>query len=45
MVLDRFLVCGLGSLGQHCVIALREFGVQVIAIEKQITIEADWEID
>lgn len=34
MVLDTFLVCGLGSLGQHCVIALKEFGVKVIAIEK-----------
>jgi Trk K+ transport system NAD-binding subunit len=29
-----FLVCGLGSLGQHCVIALKKFGVRVIAIEQ-----------
>lgn len=32
--LDRFLVCGLGSLGQHCVAALKEFGVSVIVIEQ-----------
>jgi len=32
--LDRFLVCGLGSNGQHCVVALREFGVKAIAIEQ-----------
>ena len=44
MVLDRFLVCGLGSLGQHCVVALHEFGVKVIAIERQLTPEPDWEI-
>jgi Trk K+ transport system NAD-binding subunit len=31
---DYFLVCGLGSLGQHCVMILREFGVQVGAIEQ-----------
>jgi Trk K+ transport system NAD-binding subunit len=30
---DRFLVCGLGSLGEHCVIHLREFGGLVAAIE------------
>ncbi|HAC65124.1 MAG TPA: potassium transporter TrkA [Cyanothece sp. UBA12306] len=30
----QFLVCGLGSLGQHCVIALKKFGVKVIAIEQ-----------
>ncbi|MGB0561400.1 MAG: potassium channel family protein [Spirulinaceae cyanobacterium] len=28
-----FLVLGLGSLGQHCVLALKEFGVPVIGIE------------
>ncbi|HEY9735676.1 MAG TPA: NAD-binding protein [Trichocoleus sp.] len=27
-----FLVCGLGSLGQHCVINLKTFGVQVNAV-------------
>ena len=40
--LERFLVCGLGSLGQHCVVALKEFGVSVIAIE-QNTYQS-WEI-
>ncbi len=39
---DRFLVCGLGSLGQHCVAALKEFGVNVVAIE-QISSQS-WEI-
>jgi Trk K+ transport system NAD-binding subunit len=34
MALDRFLVCGLGSLGQHCVVALKEFGMSVVAIEQ-----------
>ncbi|AKG22925.1 NAD-binding protein [Calothrix sp. 336/3] len=34
--LDRFLVCGLGSLGQHCVAALGEFGVVVNAIDLQL---------
>ena len=32
--LNRFLVCGLGSLGQQCVVALKEFGVSVVAIEE-----------
>ncbi len=40
--LDHFLVCGLGSLGQHCVLCLKEFGVKVTAIE-QIRLPA-WEI-
>lgn len=40
--LDYFLVCGLGSLGQHCVNALQEFGVKIIAIE-QIQ-QQNWEI-
>ena len=31
--LERFLVCGLGSLGQCCVVALKKFGVSVVAIE------------
>jgi Trk K+ transport system NAD-binding subunit len=31
---DWFLICGLGSLGQHCVVALKEFEVGVIAIEQ-----------
>jgi Trk K+ transport system NAD-binding subunit len=34
LLLDYFLVCGLGSLGQNCTVALKEFGVKVIAIEK-----------
>lgn len=32
--LDYFLICGLGSLGQHCVLALKAFEVNVIAIEQ-----------
>lgn len=32
--LDRFLVCGLGSLGQHCVVALKAFGASFSAIEQ-----------
>ncbi|MGL5805690.1 MAG: potassium channel family protein [Xenococcaceae cyanobacterium] len=40
--LDRFLVCGLGSLGQCCVVALKEFGVSIVAIE---LVQPDrWEI-
>mgnify|MGYP001800302972 CR=1 FL=1 len=30
---ERFLVCGLGGLGQHCIVALKQFGVEVVAIE------------
>ncbi|MBW4615072.1 MAG: NAD-binding protein [Desmonostoc vinosum HA7617-LM4] len=33
--LDRFLVCGLGSLGQHCVAILKEYGVIVNAIDQE----------
>ncbi|MBW4517083.1 MAG: NAD-binding protein [Timaviella obliquedivisa GSE-PSE-MK23-08B] len=45
--LDRFLVCGLGGLGQYCVyslkrFALREFEIRVTAIEKFATQE--WEV-
>ncbi|MFN9174789.1 MAG: NAD-binding protein [Synechocystis sp.] len=32
---EYFLVCGLGSLGQQAVIALKRFGVPVLAIEQQ----------
>ncbi|MEB3359886.1 MAG: NAD-binding protein [Synechococcales bacterium] len=39
---DRVIVCGLGSLGQHCVLILKEFGVAVSAIERHATDE--WEI-
>ncbi len=31
---ERFLVCGLGSLGQHCVAILKEYGVAVSAIDQ-----------
>lgn len=31
--LDKFLVCGLGSLGQHCVAILKEYGAVVNAID------------
>jgi Trk K+ transport system NAD-binding subunit len=30
---DWFLICGVGSLGQHCVVALKEFAVGLIAID------------
>jgi Trk K+ transport system NAD-binding subunit len=30
---DWFLICGLGSLGQHCVVALKEFEVGLMAID------------
>ncbi|MGI0482448.1 hypothetical protein ACN4EE_16900 [Geminocystis sp. CENA526] len=33
-MLDSFFVCGLASLGQNCVIALKKFGVKVVVIEK-----------
>ncbi|RFP60267.1 MAG: potassium transporter TrkA [Limnothrix sp. CACIAM 69d] len=39
---DRFLVCGLGNLGQHCVAALANFGVRVRAIER--TIPSGWDV-
>ncbi|MBD2451356.1 NAD-binding protein [Nostoc sp. FACHB-152] len=32
--LDLFLVCGLGSLGQHCVAVLKEYGARVTAIDQ-----------
>ena len=31
---DWFLICGLGSLGQHCVVALKEFEVGLITIDR-----------
>lgn len=40
--LDRFLVCGLGSLGQHCVAVLKEYGVAVSAIDE--VQPQDWEL-
>jgi Trk K+ transport system NAD-binding subunit len=39
---DWFLICGLGSLGQHCVVALKEFEVGVIAIDR--VQPQNWEI-
>jgi Trk K+ transport system NAD-binding subunit len=42
MITERFIVCGLGSLGQHCVVALKEFGVSIIAIEQ--VKPPNWEI-
>ncbi len=32
---EAFLVCGLGSLGQHCVANLKTFGVPVYAVEQR----------
>ena len=40
---DQILVCGLGSLGQHCVANLKTFGVRVNAID--LTLPALWEIE
>lgn len=39
----RFLVCGLGSLGQHCVANLKTFGVLVSAVD--LVLPTDWEVD
>jgi len=39
---DQFLVCGLGSVGQHCAAILKDFGVVVHAIERAEPTE--WEI-
>ncbi|MEM7758846.1 MAG: NAD-binding protein [Cyanobacteria bacterium P01_A01_bin.40] len=41
--LDSFIICGLGSLGQHCIVSLTEFGVKIIAIEQQLPL--NWEIE
>jgi len=40
---NHFLVCGLGSLGQHCVEELTAFGVNISAIE--LSIPSHWEVD
>lgn len=40
---DQILVCGLGSLGQHCVANLKTFGVRVNAIE--LAPPERWEIE
>lgn len=47
VLIDRFLVCGLGGLGQYCVyslkrFALREFEIRVTAIEK--VEPQEWEV-
>jgi Trk K+ transport system NAD-binding subunit len=39
---NRFLVCGLGGLGQYCAAALKEFSVTVIAISEEAP--QDWEV-
>ena len=46
--IDRFIVCGLGDLGQYCVLnlkrfALREFEIRVTAIDKRMRDE--WEVN
>lgn len=43
MDLEYFVVCGLGSLGQHCVCSLTEFGVKIVAIEQHIP--PSWDIE
>ncbi|MEM9926661.1 MAG: NAD-binding protein [Cyanobacteria bacterium P01_D01_bin.50] len=40
---SHFIVCGLGSLGQHCVKLLNDFDVDIIAIDHQDKI--NWEVD
>lgn len=40
---NYFLVCGLGSLGQNCVVSLKKFQVPVIAIEPEKSSQP-WEI-
>ncbi|MEM6399285.1 MAG: NAD-binding protein [Cyanobacteria bacterium P01_D01_bin.116] len=40
---SNFIVCGLGSLGQHCVKLLKNFDVDVIAIDKRE--EISWQVD
>lgn len=40
--LNKFLVCGLGSLGQHCVAALSEFGIIVNGID--VETPKNWEV-
>jgi Trk K+ transport system NAD-binding subunit len=39
---EGFLVCGLGSLGQHCVANLKTFGVPVYAVNQ--TMPDRWEV-
>jgi Trk K+ transport system NAD-binding subunit len=42
ITLDKFLVCGLGSLGQHCLAALAEFGIIVNAID--VETPKNWDV-
>jgi Trk K+ transport system NAD-binding subunit len=47
-MIDNFLVCGLGSLGQYCVVNLKKFatsevGIHITAIDKAKP--EDWEVD
>jgi D-arabinose 1-dehydrogenase-like Zn-dependent alcohol dehydrogenase len=42
MELDRVIICGLGSLGQHCILSLKEFGVSTIAID--LVSPQTWEV-
>jgi voltage-gated potassium channel Kch len=37
------VVCGLGSLGQHCVVNLKTFGVRVSAVEQKPPTR--WEVE
>lgn len=39
---SRFLVCGLGSLGQFCVAKLKQFGVTISAID--VAQPSIWEV-
>lgn len=34
--LDKLLVCGLKSLGQHCIAVLKDYDVSVIAIDEEV---------
>jgi Trk K+ transport system NAD-binding subunit len=45
--IDRFIICGLGDLGQYCVLnlrrfALREFEIHVVGIDRQP--QDEWEV-
>jgi Trk K+ transport system NAD-binding subunit len=39
---NSFIVCGLGSLGQSCIVAIDEFGGNVSGVEQNVT--SSWEI-
>ncbi len=42
LVRDQVMICGLGSLGQHCAVQLKEFGVRVTGIEQNL--DKDWQL-